>query len=251
MPVLPGDSCDPIPWVAVDDLACTPCTIDPALVARAASQIADNLSGNRFGQRCVIMRPFTRSPSCGCDWWTTWPPIGVTIVPGGIGIGCGCRVDHLMLDEPVWSVSEVWVDGALLDTTAWALWNDSRLVRLDGGDFPAAQLIGRDAHADQDTCEVSCLVGNPPDDAARMAVNQIACELVNAIEHPDKCQLPKRVQSVTRQQLAIVFPDPSVLARGFTGLPLVDLWLGSLDAAPGRRGGQMVDLSRMSATRSQ
>lgn len=261
MPVLPEESPTPapgtfVPWVAAEDLSCTsPCSIDSDVLARAASIIADNLSGHRYGQREIRLRPNTLSPHCGCEphgfpWGFgllgLWTPFGMW------STGCGCgRVTSLVITEPVNAVASVKVDGATIDASAWVLYGDNRLVRVDGGTFPCCQDIRRDPDTDFGTLEVRCTLGAPPDEAAQMAVQEIACEMLKAVEKPETCRLPRRVQSLTRQQLSVSFPNPSnAYSEGFTDLPLVDLWLSAMDADIRRRPGRAVDFSRMTTWRA-
>jgi hypothetical protein len=54
---------------------------------------------------------------------------------------------------------------------------------------------------------------------------------------------------MTRQQLSVSFIDPSqVLKDGFTGLPITDAFLASLEGR--RRPGRVMSLSRPHRTRS-
>lgn len=157
----------------------------------------------------------------------------------------------MRITEPVQEISEVRVDGEVLDASAWALWGDNILARTDGGTFPCCQPINRDPATDQGTMEISLTIGVAPDEIAQLSVQEIACEIVNAFDDPENCRLPNKVQSLTRQQLSVNFTDPtSALLDGFAGLPLTDLWLASLDADQRRRGGRVVDLSRQTTHRA-
>lgn len=242
MPVLPDSDSpapspvDTIPWVPADDLTCTPSpsgVITAELIANAATIIADNLSGNQFGQRNLKLRPRALTPDCHCR------------------IGCRCgTMTSIILTETVWTISTVKVDGAVLASDAWTLYDDNSLVRTDGGGFPCCQDRARNPDTDTHTLEIVGVFGTPPNEMAQLAVQEIACELVQAFDNPASCRLPKRTQSVVRQQLTVNVQDgPTVLAEGFTGLPTVDLWLGSLDAASRRHTGRAIDLSMLNAYR--
>ncbi len=238
MPVLPQPDAIPpgpdLPWVAASDLNCSPNDIDPEIIARAATTIADNLSGNVFGIREIRLRPQALMPTCRCR------------------IGCGCgRSPQAVLSVHVLSIDTVKVDGDLLDAADWTLYNDNRLVRNDDGTFPCCQRLEADPDADAGTFEIAGTFGEAPDEMAQLAVQQIACELVNTFDNPAACMLPQNTQSFTRQQLSVNFSNPTTgYIQGFSNLPLVDLWLGSLDAAARRRPGRAVDLAAQAAWRA-
>jgi hypothetical protein len=252
---IPPPTSNQQPWVPAADLACSPCNVDADLVALAATTLADNFSGNQFGLRELRLRPCALTASCGCDGWAAPGPF----VPW-FGWwsdlwwwwgGCGCgRPKEVRISEPVWSITSVKCDGAILDPTAWILYGDNRLVRVDGGGFPCCQPLSRDPDTTFGTLEIACTIGSPPDAMAVLAVQEIACELVRVFDDPAACRLPAKVQSVVRQQLTVqvLEPTPSLM-EGFTGLPMVDLWLASLDAMTRRVPGRAVDLTRMTAWR--
>ena len=242
MPVFPGDPVAPVtetlPWVPAENLTCSPCdpNITAEMIAEAATTIADNLSGHRFGQRQLRLRPRTTNPTCGCR------------------LGCGCgRTRAIILQENVTAITAIRIDGVDLGMDNWTLYNDGRLALTDDQEagFPCCQRLERDPATDQGTLEIDCTVGAPPDAMAVLAVQEIACELVKVFDNPEACRLPKKVRSLTRQNITMnVNEDPSsVYLKGFVGLPAVDLWLAALDADSLRRGGRMVDLSLQNATR--
>lgn len=225
---------DVVPWVAAGDLSCSPCEVDPEVIAKAATILADNLSGNVFGLREMRLRPQALMASCHCR----------------IGCGCGCSA-QVVLTLPVVTITSVKVDGALLDAADWTLYNDNRLVRNDGGTFPCCQRLELDPDADLGTLEIAGSFGEAPDEMAQLAMQEIACELTNTFDNPAACRLPSRTQSFTRQQLSVNFSNPSTAyVQGFANLPLVDLWLTSLDAAARRRPGRAVDLAEQAAWRA-
>lgn len=225
---------DVVPWVAAGDLNCSPCSLDPEVVAKAATIIADALSGSRFGVREMRLRPQSLLPTCCCR------------------LGCGCgRSAQALLPLPVVTIASVKVDGALLDAADWTLYNDNRLVRNDHGSFPCCQRLELDPDADIGTFEIAGTFGEEPDEMALLADQEIACEIVKAFESPASCSLPKHAQSFTRQQLSVNFSNPTTeYVQGFIGLPLTGMWLASLDAAARRRPGRAVDLAEQAAWRA-
>lgn len=225
---------DVVPWVAAGDLNCSPCELDPEVVAKAATIIADLLSGNVFGLREMRLRPQSLMPSCRCR------------------IGCGCgRARQALISLPVVTIDSVKVDGVLLDAADWTLYNDNRLVRNDGGTFPCCQRLELDPDADVGTFEIAGTFGEAPDEMGELSVQEIACEIVNAFEDPASCSLPKHAQSFTRQQLSVNFSNPTTeYLEGFIGLPITGMWLAALDASARRRPGRAVDLSAQAAWRA-
>lgn len=248
---------DIVPWVAAADLTCTPSGVDADVVAKAATLIAEMLCGHQYGVRTLRLRPKALTAECRCGvgcgcaggfcshivWWP---------YSDGQWLGCSCgRGTQIIITEHVNSITSVKADGVLLDAADWTLYGDNRLVRTDGGTFPCCQDLHHDPDSDFGTLEVLCEIGSPPDEAGILAVQEIACEIGNVFDTPEACRLPKKVQSMTRQQLSVNFVDPSqVLANGFVGLPFVDLWLGALDMDSRRRGGRAIDLTRQTAWRA-
>ncbi|GAA4567018.1 hypothetical protein [Planotetraspora kaengkrachanensis] len=77
--------------------------------------------------------------------------------------------------------------------------------------------------------------GLPLDEAALAAVSELTCQLVLACLPPgtkgcDTCRLPGNVTKVIRQRVRVEMADPTtIFAEGRTGLPVVDLWLQTVD----------------------
>ncbi len=99
------------------------------------------------------------------------------------------------------------------------------LVRLDGEDWPYCQ----DAELDDtepDTWSVTFSYGRTPPEAGRYAVERLACEWVKGMVGRDDCELPQRVQTMTRQGITATFLDPmEFLDNGRIGLLEVDAFL--------------------------
>ena len=61
----------------------------------------------------------------------------------------------------------------------------------------------------------------------------LAWELSKAVECPDECELPQRVQSVTRQGVSVTVLDQfEDLDEGRTGIWLIDSWVASVTRPP-------------------
>lgn len=112
-------------------------------------------------------------------------------------------------------------------------------VLIDGQPFTGYELDGswlersddRPWQVCGDRTEVTYTYGRPPPEAGRTAVVELAVELGRgASDNPDQaCQLPKRLQSVSRQGLTYSQLDNlEFLDQGLTGLTSVDLWIRSV-----------------------
>lgn len=248
MPLNP-DVCDPWPV----DLCCDlPDDLDPALIARwqaVASQLLWRLSGRRWGPSCPItVRPCRRScldsqvavtysgPQTG-GWMPYLGRDGQwrnASVCGCAPSGCSCtELCEVRLDGPVYDVVSVVVDEEELIPEAYRVDSANRLVRTDGQCWPACQ----DMEAPCGTVDTVCVtyrLGLPLDASAIAAVSELTCELIKACPEAGgacgPCRLPATATRVVRQGIEIERADPTLLFQeGRTGLPIVDLWLYSVN----------------------
>lgn len=143
--------------------------------------------------------------------------------------------------DDVTAVTAVTLDSDLF--TGWRL-DGAWLTRTDGEGWP---MCGERAR-------VGYTYGSPPPQAGVLACVELAVELGRATATtPDKpCQLPKRVQSITRQGISFAaLDDMEFLDRGLTGLYTVDLWIKSVNPAGRRQRAQVwsPDLPRAERSR--
>lgn len=143
-----------------------------------------------------------------------------------INIRCGyCDSDcchHTLASlrlEGATSIDSVWVGGAALDPSAYAL-RDQRLIRLDGTPWPRCQNLEA-VREESDTFEVRYR-GRVPGATGEAAAGRLASEFLAALTG-GTCQLPSTTTMVARQgvtsaKVAGTFPD------GLTGLRDVDAW---------------------------
>lgn len=148
---------------------------------------------------------------------------------GTCGDRCSCgHVEALTLPGPADSVVEVTIDGLVLDPAAYRIDNRRYLVRQDGGSWPDCQ----DLEADEDspgTFVIRYLRGRPVPLGGQLAAGKLACELAKAACNDRGCELPRRVQSITRQDVSIQMLDTfDDLDEGRTGIWLIDSWLASV-----------------------
>lgn len=194
---------------------CDDCSVEvtPAHEAIAVDMLW-RLTHSRFGPCEVTVRPCS-DPSVSCGRC------------GGQASGsrrCGCRaVPEIVLPGPVYSISEVWVDGERLDDNAFRVDDRAWLVRIDGGVWPFCQ----DLTADFDGAgafTVIYKIGVPPPTGAAEMAGELACDIARALCNDKGCRLPKRISQKVRAGVTVTFKD---LTEGKTGIDIVDMWLDS------------------------
>lgn len=246
----------PCEWPLVEELACSALddiedeALRDALVTTATSLLW-NWSGRVFGLCELTVRPCRKD----CDPSTYQGYAGIpspqyanrpflpVLVDGeflnlrcGRSCGaCGCRVTpEIGLPGPVDSIVEVLVDGQVLDASAYRVDNRRWLVRTDGGEWPTCQDMTADPAVDEGTFEVTYRYGTPVPPAGQLAAAVLACEMAKAALGRE-CELPQRVQSVTREGVTVAILDSfEGLEAGRTGIWLVDSFVTSVTNAPRR-----------------
>lgn len=222
-------------------------TLDPEVTARAlriATGIIWAASGRRYGICSATIRPCRDTGSC--DWaslgMTPWvwgapasyfgPASPFVTDPWcrSCGDSCGCHaLEEVRLPHSrVRSVTQVLIDGAPLEPSAYRVDEYGWLVRLDGGKWPSCQDLELPT-TEAGTWEISYTYGTPVPEGGKWAVERYACELAKASVGME-CELPERVQTITRQGITVSFVDSmDFLAKGRTGLAPVDAWLASVN----------------------
>lgn len=206
----------------------------------AASELLWALSGRQYGSCEVTVRPCSRrchSQPYGDFWWSGgrfesgWP-YGPTH-GGWMAAACGsCRgscscnsAAELRLPQPAQSVSEVSVDGVVLPSSAYILYDGRTLVRTDGGQWPFCQDWA--AASGVGVFEVTAVFGRPVPALGTLAMGEVIPEMLKACAGTEGCRLPSSVvRSITRQGVSKEF----VLARDMAemrrlGLPVSDRFL--------------------------
>lgn len=215
-----GATCEP--WATEADL-CEPCNdydsetlehLEWALPA--AADVLYELSGRRFPGICTTeVRPLcTRLPESGSC--------------------CGANVRHRLAHHPVRSIVQVLLDGVeLVEGTDYRLDDQQLLVRLPDEHgrrrvWPCCQRTDLDA-TEEHTWAVTYRHGTPAPRMGVVAAGILACELAMACvpSLADRCRLPKKVTSVTRQGVTIVMAPSDFLKDGKVGIYEVDLFLGT------------------------
>lgn len=231
----------PAAWTTpADVVALAACAdTDPATLdgpCALASAILFDLTGQQWpGPQIDVVRPCSplrslgRDPAAAYGWAYGWL--------GSAGAWCGCARTELcgcpspssieLPGSPATSVERVTVDAVVLAADQYRL-SGQHLVRTDGGRWPCCQdwaVAGDQPGA----FEVRYTWGAEPPEAGQHAAAVLACELAQAQAGGSGCRLPKRVTTVTRQGTTLAMLDPmAMFPDGQTGIPEVDLWLGSV-----------------------
>lgn len=236
-PLQPG----PCSWPFATD--CAPGWAElPAAVQSFAQKLASyvlwSFTGRRYGLCEVVIRPCqwakcsNRGLPPGGWWWsdTPWIPrildgVWVNSCPCEIGTFCSCELNcSVRLPGPVSSVTEVKVDGVVIDPAEYAVYDFAELKRLGGECWPICQDF------EVGTTEVGSFVvtyqrGVPAPESADCVTGLLAAEIGKACTGKP-CRLPRNVQSVARQGVNVSFLTPEQLQKfRMTGIPEVDLWV--------------------------
>lgn len=232
----------------------TECPVDMSQFAMEASQVLYELSGRQFSGACErTVRP------CGQEW------CGFQVLSRGHIVGwdgswwgsngrsaCGCR--HLsrvqLSGYPVRDIVEVKIDGDVVDPDTYRLDERRWLSRVrDPAEPDTVLLWPRCQHLDLDdtqdgTFSVTYRYGQDPPLSGQAAAAQLGCELYKACSG-QSCALPTGTTRINRQ--GIVIERLAFAAWAFnrgsgsqapgwhTGLPLVDAFLGEVNATAMKR----------------
>jgi hypothetical protein len=180
-------------------------------------------------------------------------PFGAVLLRGRVfNLGCGTCGDlcscgftpSLRLPGPIAEISSVQIDGTALDPAAYRVDNNSLLVRIDGDRWPTCQNMTATL-GEADTWGITYKYGIPVPMGGQVAAGVLALELAKAACGADGCQLPKRLQTITRQGITVGFMDAFTdLAKGGTGIWTVDSWVTSVTLSPQAPRVRSVDVPR-------
>lgn len=227
------------PWATPADVPETdrPIASDPEWTSLLlqASEILFYLSGRQFsGPGCtetVMLRSVPPSPgagawpyhrtwgSCGC--WAFGALIEGVWLPQPAGLYAGAHYAPMAIKLPrqrIQSVTSVLQNGVAF--TDWRLTHSGYLERTDGQSWVMCN----------DTTQVTYTWGIAPPESGVQAAVSFAHELALSRANSSQCQLPERVQSITRQGISVAVLDPQTFLKdGRTGIYLVDLFLSSVN----------------------
>lgn len=257
---------------------CPPCVdmdIDPALIDSSlilASEILYNLTGRVWPGVCAdVIRPVRDSCFSGAGRW--FGSFGVSVYGTALGRRLGDvgwasspsfheQTGGTWLGEiylpgfPVDAVSEVKLDGVILNASRYRIDNRRSLVALPQagdtwGGWPCCQNM-RLAPTEKGTFQVSYTFGAAPPPGGVHAAATYACQLAlsaNPIT-AGLCRLPQRITNITRQGISMAIIDPlTIIGEGMIGLPEVDTWVNSVWAGRKRRRASITALDQRKPTR--
>lgn len=191
---------------------------DPDLlddVRYAAQELLWAMSGRRFGV-CEITEGYRlpcTSP-CYVPWADDFGP-GVEYRLGDNRRRRCCAIT--LHQQPVRAISAVTVFGETLDPDDYYL-GRGVLYRI-GECFPC------DDECDVPPVQVTYSYGIDPPVLAKLAMGELACEMLRALTGAD-CRLPSNAVSVTRQGVTVDLGTPEVLfQQNRLGLPICDEFL--------------------------
>lgn len=212
---------------------------DPAIqnyADRVASRVIWSATGRQFGLCTVTVRPcwapveplYQAFPvgAYGEGFWSLQGTLGGGVVVTALGgcscaSVCGCRPPQIALPGPVDSVTQVVIDGVVLDPSAYRVDSGSYLVRQDGNAWPLGQNLAA-VLGTSGTWAVTYQQGVAVPASLLDAAGLYACEVAKA-RTGGSCQLPNRVRSVTRAGVEINYVnEDDYLAKGRTGYDAVD-----------------------------
>jgi hypothetical protein len=160
------------------------------------------------------------------------------------GSSCSCKVPNsVRLPGPVSAVTQVMIDGAVVSPSAYRV-DDDLLIRTDGQDWPRRQDLSL-PETEAGTWQISYDRGLAVPTGGQIAAGRLACELAKAACQDGSCQLPQRLQTITRQGVTMAMLDNFTgIDKGYTGIWLIDSWVTSITQPP--RGGRVfsVDVPR-------
>jgi hypothetical protein len=194
-----------------------------------------NWTGRRFGLCEVTLEPCREDCTEGrSTYYGSGPAVGgvawrpVIIDGAWFNIGCGRCGDRcgcggaapLRLPGPVASVTQVVEDGIILDPASYYVVG-SGIARTDGAAWSPCGL------------EITYVRGTAVPVGGQQAAGLLARELALASCRDKACQLPQRLQTVSRQGVTVAMLDSfDDIDKGHTGIWSIDSWIASVTKPP-------------------
>lgn len=229
-PALP-ETCWPVNTDFCEDFENHPQDVQDLAVALAGESMR-MLTGYSVGGCPVLLRPC----SMGCvSGSLAWYASGGTFYPhmdalGRWVNGCGCThnscacsaLSTVYIGGGVGTVTEVKVDGVVLNPLFYRVDNGAFLVRLDGQAWPVCQDMALE-DTEVGTFSVSVSRGAPVDGLGAYAAGVLACEFAKDLTGCE-CALPPTVTSIQRQGISYQI-EPGAFPNGLTGIRAVDAYI--------------------------
>lgn len=201
-----------------------------------ATEMLWRLTGGMYGLCPVTVRPCGRRCNGFFDFWPVQLTDGrwINITCGCDDTPCGCcHVCEIQLPGVVDAVTQVKIDGVIIDPATYHVDNSNYLVRVGTECWPECQQLA-EPDTQLDTFSVTYVEGMQVPIGGQRAVAALAAEIVKSCT-AGPCKLPSRVQEIVRQGERIqLINDVDFLRSGLTGLPEVDMWLTAVNPAGAR-----------------
>lgn len=245
-------------WPIADVVDCPALDQTPQqdIFRQAAIDYLFRVTNQQFGTYTETIRPCRDMVQERIDAVWSWSWNNVILEDGsvfGLDHGCtgdcACTVDtahSLWLPGPVVSVDKVMLDGSQFPSSKYDLFGElgNVLVRTDGEDWPATQDLLRPV-SEPNTFQVTYTRGTSVPEGGQLAAAYLACEFAKAYKQDNTCQLPRRVQTISRQGVTVGFVDTfEGLGNGKTGIWVIDAWVASVTQPPPIVGVKSVDVCR-------
>lgn len=238
------------PWTTDEDIrrccAGLDLTFETDEIIQFVSEILFRMSGRQFPGQCTRTIWPCRGSNCGCqkewmsltdrdEWYflyNNYPSWPVRTESGGwVNLGCcdnRCRLERVKLPATINEIVAVWVNGELLDPSAYKIEAYRWLARVDGDKWPCTNdLTGEPG--DPNTWTIEYLYGKPVPAGGRTAARIFACEMAKARCGAENC-LPARLKEISRHGETMSFADPLEFIKDReTGIYEVDLWLNTVN----------------------
>jgi hypothetical protein len=198
----------------------------------ATSEVLYLASGKQFAGACQrTVRPC--DPLDPCSFGLQVLSRGHLVGWDGMwwgGFDCGCRpVSEVKLAGSVRSITEVMIDGVVIDPATYFVRNQKWLIRKNGARWPFCQTQDVDDDA-PGAFAVTYVYGKTPPELGQRAAISLACEIYKSCTGAE-CSLPTGVTRVTRQGVTIERAFFQRDAQGVwrTGIAAVDLFLNTVN----------------------
>lgn len=152
-------------------------------------------------------------------------------------------VDLWEIGSPVVDVLDVTINGDTLDRAEYSIVDDRWLIRNGGKCWPFGQRIDLPAGS-QNTWSTTFSFGTPYPDDGVLAAKVLSCELAKApaFLNDDTCRLPRRIQSITRENVTSIVIDPMKwLTDGKFGIYEVDAFVQGVNPHHISRQGKVLN----------
>lgn len=220
---------------------------DPRLetVIQAASEVLYGLSGELYPGECeATVRPCLAT--CGCwgfpEGGYHWNGLAGYWRLGGRYVGCQPVSEVVLPGAPIREITEVLIDGDVVDPAGYQLYQPNRLVRMRDAASPGIREVWPGCQildlpdTEEGTFSVTYTFGAGPPASGIDAASALACELWKDCSGQE-CSLPQGTTEVVRAGIRIeIGALAAALGTGSTGILPIDAFLA-------RHGGKRVEVS--------